>query len=211
MKKVIIVIIALVLLAFLFRNVLLEVVDVSTIDKPVIYIYPEEDLKVDVTLEFNGELGTTYPEYKRGWTVIANKDGKLTDPKTNSQYEYLFWEGKTDFIWNINQGFVVKGEDTASFLEEKLEYLGLNNRERNDFIVYWLPLMEANKYNLITFQNVQYENLAKLYVSPEPAIMIRVFMTFKALDQTVEIDEQELIKVKREGYTVVEWGGSEIK
>ena len=54
------------------------------------------------------------------------------------------------------EGFIVKGEDTAKFLEEKLEILGLNEREAEEFIIYWLPKLEANKYNYIRFASVEW-------------------------------------------------------
>ena len=44
----------------------------------------------------------------------------------------------------MTEGFCVKGEDTAAFLEDALSKLGLNRKEANEFIVYWLPLMEQN-------------------------------------------------------------------
>ncbi|MBU3143847.1 hypothetical protein [Clostridium sp. CF012] len=47
------------------------------------------------------------------------------------------------------KGFVVKGSETEKFLQEKLEYLGLTPKEYNEFIVYWLPVMKENKYNLL--------------------------------------------------------------
>ena len=34
-------------------------------------------------------------------------------------------------------------------LEEKLAILGLTERESEEFIVYWLPKLEKNKYNYI--------------------------------------------------------------
>ena len=36
-------------------------------------------------------------------------------------------------------------------------------------------------------------------------------MEWKGLNKFLEIKEQKLEKVERKGYTVVEWGGTEIK
>lgn len=71
--------------------------------------------------------------------------------------------------------------------------------------------MQENPYNLITFQTDEYEKNAKLNISPEPDTVIRVFMVFKALDREVDIAAPEIQTPSREGFTVVEWGGSEIK
>ena len=41
--------------------------------------------------------------------------------------------------------------------------------------------------------------------------MIRVFLSIKKLEKEIEVKEQEIKEIKREGFTVVEWGGSEIQ
>jgi hypothetical protein len=83
--------------------------------------------------------------------------------------------------------------------------------EANAFIVYWLPRMQDNPYNLITFQTTAYTDAAELEIEPAPDTVIRVFMVWQALDAELEIPEQILPKaMAREGFTVVEWGGTEI-
>jgi len=153
----------------------------------------------------------TYPEYKDGWNVIAEPDGTLTNIGDKRKYSYLYWEGISKNQWDMSKGFVVKGEDTEEFLQEKLEYMGLTPREYNEFIVYWLPIMQENKYNLITFAGEEYENLAKLNITPKPDSILRVMMLFKSLDKPIEIEEQEIKSFERKGFTVIEWGGTEVK
>ena len=180
-------------------------------EKPVIYLYPEQAQEVYVQLELDGEFTCTYPEYDNGWKVKAYPDGTLRDQVTGKEYNYLFWEGTSETEYDLSRGFVVEGKDTAGFLEEKLAYLGLNEKERNEFIVYWLPQMEDNKYNLITFQGKAYTEHAKLKISPEPDSILRVFMVYKPLDKAIDIPEQELEPFEREGFTVIEWGGAEME
>ncbi len=181
-----------------------------TSDKPVIYLYPEEETEVTVTLDFDGALTCTYPEYNGGWRVTASPDGTLRD-ESGTEYNYLYWEGVSDIDFDFSRGFCVKGEDTATFLEVALGELGLTRREANEFIVYWLPLMENNPYNLISFQGSAYTDAAALNVTPAPDTVLRVYMAWKALDAPVEIEPQELISPERVGFTVVEWGGSEVR
>ena len=178
--------------------------------KPVIYLYPEEETEVSVNLTLDGKLTCTYPAYGNGWMVTASPDGILTDVQGQT-YNYLYWEGETSAQFDLSEGFCVKGEDTAAFLEDVLEKLGLTRREANEFIVYWLPLMEQNPYNIISFQNDCYTEAVQLAVDPVPDTLIRVFMAWKASDQYVMIPEQELSAPKRSGFTVVEWGGTEVK
>ncbi len=178
-------------------------------EKPVIYLYPTEQTDVNVSLDYKGTLTSTYPAYDEGWTVTASPDGTLTD-ENGREYYCLFWEGETDINYDFSRGFCVKGEDTADFLEESLTKIGLNQREANEFIIYWLPKMEHNPYNLISFQTNSYTDNAKLTVTPKPDTLIRVFMAWKPLAEAVEVEAQELISPVRNGFTVVEWGGAEL-
>ena len=52
-----------------------------------------------------------------------------------------------------------------------------------------------------------------LDINPNPDTVIRVLMTYKGLDKPIEgIAEQQLPTTPtRDGFTVVEWGGSEIE
>ena len=112
----------------------------------------------------------------------------------------------------MTEGFIVKGEDTIKFLEEKLEILGLNERETEEFIIYWLPKMQNNEYNYIRFATAEEINeYMLLEFSVQPDSIIRVLMQYKAIDEYIEIPEQQLETPTREGFVVVEWGGSEIK
>ena len=178
--------------------------------KPVIYLYPETETVVSVNLQLDGKLTCTYPAYNNGWKVTATPNGTLTDGKGQT-YNYLYWEGETAATWDMSKGFCVKGEDTAAFLEVALEKLGLNRREANEFIVYWLPLMEQNPYNIISFQTDSYTDAAQLQITPAPDTLIRVFMAWQAADTFTQIEEQELTAPERTGFTVVEWGGTEIE
>lgn len=175
--------------------------------KPVIYLYPQTPTQVTVKLDYKGEFTCTYPEYGDGWTVTAYPDGRLYNHADQREYTTLFWEGRSDTRYDMSEGFVVAGEDTAAFLEDKLEFLGLSAKERNDFIVFWLPKMKDNPYNFISFQTDVYTQSAKLYITPEPDSLVRVFMTYSPLQEPVQVPRQTLKRAQRSGFTVVEWGG----
>lgn len=181
----------------------------ATVEKPVIYLYPENEMKVSIKLDYNGQLTTTYPKYHDGWSVLAKPDGTLTDDKGQT-YNYLYWEGVNNIEYDFSEGFCVKGEDTAEFLEISLEQLGLNRKEANEFIVYWLPKMENNEYNIISFQTDVYTDNAELDILPKPDTVIRVFMAYYPSDKEIAINEQNLSSEDRNGFVVVEWGGCEV-
>lgn len=193
-----------VLLVYLYRQSPTAPADI--IWKPVIYLYPEEKTEASVKINFKGELTCTYPAYDDGWNVTAYPDGKLIC--NGKEYLYLFWEGESDTEYDFSKGFVVKGTDTAAFLEEKLSYMGLTPKEYNDFIVFWLPKMQDNKYNLITFQETAYTETAELNIVPQPDSVLRIFMAYKKLDKGINIEEPVLHTFERKGFTVVEWGGT---
>ena len=194
-------------------------VEMITAYKPVIYLYPEEKTKVNITLDLKGKLTSSYPEYKEnlnGWNVIAYPDGNLEDENNEkyNSYPYIFWEGNLDTKFDLSEGFVVRGSDTSGFLQRILSEMGLNSREYADFITYWMPKMKDNPWNLITFQSKEYTEAAKLNVNPKPDTCIRIFMVWKALEEPIDIKEPDVSKLnlfpERKGFTLIEWGGTEI-
>ena len=68
---------------------------------------------------------------------------------------------------------------------------------------HWLPLMQENAYNLISFQHEAYIKSARLTITPEPDTLIRVFMAFKPLTAPVEIAPQALEAPARTGFTAL--------
>ena len=71
--------------------------------------------------------------------------------------------------------------------------------------------MQDNEYNVISFQGASYTDAAPLDVTPSPDTTLRIFMAWYSSDTAVEIEPQTLTSPERGGFTVVEWGGTEIK
>lgn len=179
-------------------------------EKPVIYLYPEREMKVSVTLEYDGELTASFPEYGNGWNVLAEPDGTLINIEDGKEYASLFWEGISHGEYDLSEGYVVKGEDTAGFLKDTLYIMGLNPRESGEFITYWYPRMRENPYNLITFQKNAYTDIAGLNIQP-PDSILRIFMVYRPLEKPIPVKPPEIKPFKRTGFTVVEWGGRELQ
>lgn len=178
--------------------------------KPIIYLYPEIERDISIKLGFKDNITVSYPKYNDGWKVKAKPDGTLIEYGTNRELYALYYENLNAIDFNIKKdGFVVSKEDVVPFLEEKLEILGLNSKEIQEFIIYWLPILEKNKYNYIRFAtNEEIEQNMPLNVEPSPDTIIRVLMTFKGLNEKIDVSEQELVTPVRNGYTVVEWGAT---
>ena len=184
------------------------------IDKPIIYFYPTEKENISVILWNTENLLHTYPKYdsNKWWNVIAQPNWELKDLDSGRKLYALYREWESETETNFDEGFVVAWKDIIPFLEEKLEILWLNEREAEEFIVYWLPQMEWNEWNLIRFETIEEQNEnMPLIITPKPDTMIRVMMDWKAIDKPIEIPEQELITPERIWFTVVERWGSQRK
>lgn len=175
-------------------------------DKPILYLYPEEETEVSVRFAHPELLTTTYPKYNNEWKVVAQPNGDLRD--INGNYYYgLYWEEQEAYK-EFNDGFYVEKDDAIEFLEEKLEALGLNDRERNEFIMYWLPILEKNEKSFVHFEfteELQAENA--LVISPAPDSLLRINMTVQKVNANPNLPEQELPSFERKGFAAVEWGG----
>ena len=176
--------------------------------KPVLYLYPTEETDVTVTFEHPERLTVDYPKYTDGWRVTAMPDGTLTG-ENGREYYALYWEeDSASAYYAFPDGFCVSGEDSAAFLEEKLAALGFTDKEANEFIIYWLPILEASEYNLIRFELTEEREASNaLHISPTPDSLLRVAMHVKAIDAPVTIREQRLPSFERVGFVAVEWGG----
>lgn len=176
-------------------------------DKPVLYLYPETEMNVEVKFAKPELLITTYPKYVDSWNVKVLPSGDMYDQ--NGKYYYaLYWEEIITNKYNFNEGFYVEKDNAIEFLEEKLSILGLNDKERNEFIMYWLPILEQNKKSLVYFEtteSLQKEN--ELIINPKPDSLLRIRMHVKKINHKIEIKEQELLHFERKGFTAVEWGG----
>jgi len=176
--------------------------------KPVIYLYPETETNVSVTVVPTGGFTKTEPDYGSGWNVRATPESALLNYADSKIYPYLFWEGKALNYAMDNKGFSVAREEVVPFLQEKLAFQGLNEKEIADFMEFWVPRMQARPYYFVTFvPQSDFDQMAPMKVSPRPDTVIRVFMDYRGLDHPITVEPQTLTARERKGFTVVEWGG----
>ncbi len=193
-------------------------IDNPVAEKPVIYLYSDEEIDASISLQPKGEFTFTYPAYEDGWNANVSSSGL----KVNDQaYPYLFWEGECENLsFNKNggqlAGYFINTDSTIQFLESKLEAIGFNSTERTDFITYWGPRLTAHSYATIQFLvGEEYDqNVASLDVSPQPDSQLRVYMLFQGTELSASpyrLVTTEFPSFKRNGFTLVEWGGTEFK
>lgn len=180
----------------------------SGMRKPILYLYPEEATDVQVRLDLDGQITHSYPRYpSTGWSMQAQSNGELIDPKTGKSYYALYWEAEDSYHFPIQTGFVVPGRDTEAFLDSALAEIGLNRREAQEFVMYWLPELEKNNYNLIHFAQDEYSKRNRLHISPEPQSLLRLLMVYSPLQSPIDLAKQVFAPFERKGFTAVEWGG----
>ncbi|MBK8925791.1 MAG: hypothetical protein IPM74_07735 [Crocinitomicaceae bacterium] len=190
-----------------------------TVDKPVIYLYNDTTIHADLSFNPKSELVFTYPAYNGQWSFTVNQSS-ITNDRDNKEYPYLFWEGETknlNFIshQNVFHGFIVNTDTLVSFLENTLTTAGLNQTEQTDFISFWAPKMLQHELVFIQFlQNDDYDKyISNMQINPQPETLIRLFMLYVPLENSQPeffTTEQTIVPAHRTGFTLVEWGGSEI-
>jgi hypothetical protein len=208
--------------------------------KPVIYLYPTKTTDINLKFDSKMQLDVDIPKYSeaKGWNVRAEPNGQLQDLQTDltdckqfessngkpkfgqeyalqscvqNNYPYIYWAGNTSQPYpQINSGFVVSKQDLEATLKSKLSYIGLNQKEINDMLEYWLPqMLNKNKpyYRFSLIQTQQLDKLFPMTITPKPDSSIRVFLDWQELDTPIQITEQQLVAETRNGYTMIEWGG----
>ena len=178
--------------------------------KPIIYFYPEEEMDLEVTYVQEERLLTTYPKYEDGWNIHLREDGTFTLPGSSREYYALYFDEIGNYKTDWSEGFYVTKDNAISVLEEKMDFIGYTNKEVDEFIMYWLPILESNEKSLIYFEQTEIRNEeCPLTFSVMPDTLIRTIMHIKKVDEEVSIKEQTLTHYERNGFTVTEWGGVE--
>jgi len=171
--------------------------------KPAIYLYPQETMKIKVSLSINGEITTSEPEYNNGWDVVVEPGGTI-----EGSYDYLFYEARLNYLKPPDDGWCVEYDHLEIWMNTMLKELGLNEKESRDFKDFWLDFLPIANYYEIKLLSKDYLDLHMgLIVDPQPETIIRVLLTFSPYQNTVEIDTPLIKTPIRSGFTVVEWGG----
>jgi hypothetical protein len=205
--------------------------------KPVIYLYPSRDTEVTLKFEAPINFTTDIPTYGGYWQVLAHSDGSLTNLRpelTNcndidtsqigseyakaacltNNYPYLYWSGNITSVDypKVSQGWIVGRNDLGNFIDSKLNYMGLNEKERNDFESYWVPEMlgkSSSFYRVSFITTAELNKMFPMMVTPNPDTVFRIFLDWQPLSQkpTNSLQPEVLPKLIRKGFTMVEWGG----
>jgi hypothetical protein len=177
--------------------------------KPVIYLYPESTTKVRVALPKSINVTVSEPTYpKNGWNVTAKPDGTLTT--SGKTYGSLYWEGTGVSYAAPKTGSIIQDGNVDAFLSWVLPVYGLNQKEAQEFRDFWVPKMTGvAPYYRISFLTDAWSKAAPLSVSPLPMTSIRLFMDWSPLSAPISLATSTLPTTPvRNGFTLVEWGGT---
>ena len=175
--------------------------------KPIIYLYPTEDIDLVIKFKDPSRLLTTYPKYDDGWNVHVSKDSNIIIE--GRSYYGLFFDEVSNYEPDFSEGFFVTKDNAISFLEESLNKMGFTEREACEFIMFWLPVLENNEMSLVYFEQTQERNEeCPLELSVDFDTYLRVIIHIKKVNEVIDIKEQVLERVNRVGSCLVEWGGS---
>jgi hypothetical protein len=175
----------------------------TVVKKPAVYLYPESEMNVSVSVEVNGKLTYTEPEYKNGWNVNVKPDGLI-----DGKYDYLFYEADLKKIELPEEGWIVEFGKLENWFDKYLPQFGLNKKETEQFKEYWMKdLKKANYYEIKLLGNKFLEENMKLKIYPEPQTILRLNFYFKPAFEKREIKPPVVNTIKRNGFTVIEWGG----
>ena len=169
---------------------------------PNIYLYPETETDIDVTLSFphGGFITESEPPYDGGWHVHVTPSGII-----NGEYGYLFYESVQSIELNVNNAWILDGSELDTELRHLLARYGFIGREIDDFVEYWLPRLAGSPWYLVYPQSE--EILPVLEIEPTPDSVLRVLFLIRPIDRYVSYPAPpEPAPFSRAGFTVVEWG-----
>lgn len=174
--------------------------------KPNIYLYPEKREELTVQVTPKGKITKSIPEYNEGWKVIAEPSGKI-----DKTYDFLFYEASLNYKFTLNKGWIINKDSFNEEMSSILTSIGLNSKEKADFIEYWSKELkwQSSRYAVYYLDPKEINEAIKLNLSKEPDSILRAYFYFVPLkdNENLEIKKPEIKEFKRNGFTVVEWGG----
>lgn len=169
---------------------------------PYLYLYPESEQDIRVRLGFSGG-GYVYesePPYCDGWDVRVRPDGTI-----DGMYRYLFYEALVSKRLDHDLGWLISGHGLEADLRGLLSQLGLIGAEIDDFLQFWVPILEGHPWYAFYPQDA--EALITLDITPQPKTVIRALFLIRPLERPVAITAPPIPSPpKRDGFTAVEWG-----
>jgi len=173
--------------------------------KPNIYLYPQEKIELDVTIDFpiGGFVTTSIPEYGTGWNVTVEPNGTI-----DGEYGYLFYESQNPDVFQYSKGWTVKSEDLEKFFRENMALYGFKGQEIEDFIEWWIPRLEDNScYDIFPQTSTDIDPVVIVNFSINPDSFQRLYYAIKEYKKCNDHLAKPVIEpFERVGFSALEWG-----
>ncbi|MDD3051977.1 MAG: hypothetical protein PHR06_12655 [Candidatus Cloacimonetes bacterium] len=177
----------------------------NSVDKPVIYIYPEIAGQFEISLSFKDGVNLTesIPQYNDGWKVFIDDKGRI-----DNTYDFLFYEAALPGNQKFEKGYCFASDQVYLGIKQLLIEIGMNDREISDFLDYWQSrLNDYPFYNVCPITNSEIDNFVSLHITPVPDAVLRIWLFFEGTNQKENLIKPSISKFVRGKTTVVEWGG----
>lgn len=172
------------------------------VDAPNIYLYPETEMDVSVELSFpsGGNVIESEPPYGEGWHVYVSPAGII-----DGVHEYLFYEATLNSPVGFDAAWLLDGSDLEREFRVLLGRLGFVGREIDDFVGYWVPILDDSPWYAVYPQDAN--SMITLDIFPVPDNILRALFFIRPLDKPLSIAEPPYPEsFVRDGFTVAEWG-----
>lgn len=169
--------------------------------RPDMKTVSKNDIKMAMATEKERNITTGN---NKGWNIIVAPGGRI-----NGTYDRLFYEAEAFFNFTLDAGWVLQRSNFARRMNEILVNIGLNDKERADFMAYWSKRIDWKKKYCIAYylKRNEIDKAAPLTISKTPESLMRLFFKFVPTDTLVTVPEPKIEKFQRIGFSVVEWGG----
>lgn len=147
--------------------------------KPVVYTYDqlERNNELTVTLPPQSRFTKLIPYFTTGQTWEFSTDKLSTITVKDQSFPYLYYSTLRKEYKNNKHGRTVKYDDIEQFLSQKLDAMNFNQKEKADFLEYWLPEFQPGFIYSISFKfNEEFAPYAQLDFKIKPEKIFRVFM-----------------------------------
>ncbi|QXE18512.1 leucine-rich repeat domain-containing protein [Clostridium sp. 001] len=183
-----------------------EIIDMVVAKKPNIYLYPEKTEELSVNVTPKGKIIKSIPKYNAGWKITVDPSGKI-----DNTYDFLFYEASLNYKFTLNKGWIINEGNFNEEMNNILTSIGLNSKEKVDFIEYWSKELKwkSSRYAAYYLDPKEINEAIKLNLSKKPDSILRAYFYFVPLNnnENLDIKKPKINKFKRNGFTVVEWGG----